>query len=147
MATIRFDVGSAVAYTDSGGHVWNADQFGSGGTVSSKPNDIGNTIDDNLYRTYRYGNFTYAVPVTNGTYDVYLELVEPWWNAPGQRIFSVAAEGTTVLSNVDVFAMAGKFNAAERSFTVPVSDGVLNLTFTSSIDNAIVSAIVLVLRP
>jgi hypothetical protein len=145
--TIRLDVGSAVTFTDSGGNIWQADQFGSGGTLSSKPNPIGNTVDDDLYRTYRYGNFNYAVPVANGTYDVYLEFIETWWTAPGQRIFSVSAEGTTKIANLDLYSIAGQFTAVERTFTVPVSDGVLNLSFTSTVDNAIVSGIVIVLRP
>jgi hypothetical protein len=86
------------------------------------------------------------VPVTNGTYDVYLECIETWWSAPGQRLFNVAAEGTPKLTNVDLYAMAGKFTAVQMTFTVDVTDGVLNLSFQNVIDNAIVSAIAIVPR-
>ena len=63
---IRLDVGSSAALTDSVGNAWLPDQFGSGGTVSYKSNAIDNTVDDDLYRTYRFGTFSYAVPVANG---------------------------------------------------------------------------------
>jgi beta-galactosidase len=145
-AAIRLDVGNGVAFTDSAGAVWQADQYGVDGTISSKPNAVDSTVDDDLYRTYRYGNFTYAIPVPNGTYDVTIKCIETWWSSPGQRVFSVSAEGSTKLANVDLFAIAGKFTAVERTFSVTVADGVLNLSFTASVDNAIVSAIAIVPR-
>jgi len=37
--------------------------------------------------------------------------------------------------------MAGRFTAVDKTFSVTVNDGVLNLSFSSSVDNAIVSAI------
>jgi hypothetical protein len=144
---IRLDVGSNVAYTDSAGNIWQPDQFGTGGLVSSKPNAVGNTIDGDLYRTYRYGTFSYDIPVENGTYDVYLEFIETWWTGPGQRVFSVSSEGTVRLANIDLYATAGTFNAVEKTFRVIVTNGVLNLSFTSSVDNAIVSAIAIVKQP
>jgi hypothetical protein len=145
--TIRLDVGNTAAFTDGAGNAWLPDQFGSGGTVGYKSDAIDNTVDDDLYRTYRFGNFNYAVPVANGTYVVYLEFIETWWGAPGQRVFSVSAEGATTVANIDLYAIAGKFTAVQRMFSVTVTDGVLNLSFTSSVDNAIVSAIALVQRP
>jgi hypothetical protein len=147
VVTIRLDVGSAGSFTDSGGSVWQPDPFGSGGIISSKPNPIDGTLDDDLYRTYRYGTFSYAIPVANGTYDVSLKFIETWWSAPGQRIFSVSAEGTTTLANLDLFAIAGRFTTVDRTFSVVVTDGVLNLSFTSSVDNAIVSGMAIVPRP
>lgn len=147
VSPVRVDVGSAVNFSDGAGRVWQADQYGSGGTASYKPDAIANTLDDDLYRTYRFGNFTYAIPVANGTYDVTIKCIETWWEAPGQRIFSVAAEGSTRLANIDLYAVAGKFTAVERTFSVAVADGVLNLSFTASADNAIVSAIAILPRP
>jgi hypothetical protein len=111
------------------------------------PNAVDNTVDDDLFRTYRYGDFRYAIPVANGTYDVTLKCMETWWSGPGQRIFSVSAEGVTKLANIDLFATAGKFTAVERTFSVDVADGVLNLWFFASVDNAIVSAISIAPRP
>lgn len=144
---IRLNVGSSAAFTDSSGSVWQADQFGSGGTLSSKSNAVANTVDDDLYRTYRFGTFTYAIPVPNGTYDVTIKCMETWWSAAGQRLFDVSAEGVTKLANLDLFATAGQFAAVDKTFSVTVSDGVLNLSFSASVDNAIVSAIAVTLRP
>ncbi len=144
---VRLDVGSSAAFTDSIGNAWSADRFANAGLVGFKPNVVENTIDDDLYRTYRYGNFTYAIPVANATYDVSIGMMETWWDAPGRRLFSVSAEGSTMLANLDLYAIAGKFTAVERTFTVTVSDGLLNLSFTSIADNAIVSTIAVVRRP
>jgi hypothetical protein len=46
-----------------------------------------------------------------------------------------------MLANVDLFAIAGRFTAVDKTFSVTVSDRVLNLSFSASVDNAIVSAI------
>jgi hypothetical protein len=147
VSAIRLDVGSSAPYTDSVGRLWQPDQFGTGGTLSSKPNAIGNTSDADLLRTYRFGNFSYDVPVANGTYDVYLRFIEPWWSGPGQRLFNVRAEGSMKLQNVDLYAEAGQFNAIEKAFSITVSDGVLNLDFITLVDNAIVSSIAIIKQP
>ena len=74
-----------------------------------------------------------AVP--NGTYQVTLKLRESWFDGPGQRIFSVAAEGTPVITDLDVFAVAGKDTAYDRSFPVTVRDGRLDLSFSARVDD------------
>ena len=77
----------------------------------------------------------------NGTYQVTLKLRESWFDGPGQRIFSVAAEGTPVITDLDVFAVAGKDTAYDRSFPVTVRDGRLDLSFSARVDDPMVSAI------
>jgi hypothetical protein len=48
----------------------------------------------------------------------------------GARVFSVGAEGSAVISNLDVFAAAGgRYIALDRSFVVEVTDGILDLSF------------------
>jgi hypothetical protein len=53
--------------------------------------------------------FTYTIPnLTPGSaYKVRLHFAELAFSAPGQRIFSVAVNGTTVLTNFDIVAAAG----------------------------------------
>src|SRR5215211_6025695 len=62
-------------------------------------------------------------------------------------MFSVSAEGATVLSNIDIYAAAGADTAYDRTFPVTVSDGTLNLTFSASVENAKVNAIKVVPAP
>lgn len=134
--------------TDSWNAV-NADHYGpdahfSGGTapVNTTPG-ISGTADDPLYQSERYGSsFGYAFPVPNGRYRVGLKFSENYWTASGQRVFDVAAEGSVRLDDLDLYAAAGaRYAAVDRSFDVDVGDGTLDLTFTSSVDNAKVGAI------
>src|SRR5690606_18999024 len=115
----------------TGGVSYLADQFFSGGTTFSVTSAIGGTTDDVVYQTERYGsNFTYAVPVANGSYSVKLQFSENWFNGAGQRVFDVLAEGGLAIDNLDIFAQAGgKFIAKDFTIPVTVTDGVLNLQF------------------
>jgi beta-galactosidase len=141
---LRIDVGGRRSSTDVSGHVYTNDTYGSGGTTGSTTQPIGNTGDGTLYQTYRSGTFSYDVPVDDGTYRVTLEFVEPDWQAPGMRVFDVFAEGKPVLANLDVYAQAGYLNAIDKTVTVTVADGVLDLRFKPSAGQAIVSGITLV---
>jgi parallel beta-helix repeat protein len=128
-------------YTASDG-VYAADAYFSGGSTFSNTKAIASTVDDTLYNTERYGNpFSYNIPIQNGTYTVTLKFVETYLTGPGQRSFSVSAEGTTALSNIDIYAAAGADTAYDRTFPVTVSDGTLNLVFSASVENAKVNAI------
>jgi len=64
------------SYTDGAGNVWSADSGFSGGTTFSNTNNIAGTTDDTLYRTERFGTFTYTFAVPNGAYDVTLRVAE-----------------------------------------------------------------------
>lgn len=128
-------------FTASDG-TYTADSYFSGGSTFSNTKAIANTTDDTLYNTERYGNpFSYDVPIQNGNYTVTLKFAETFLTGPNQRIFSVSAEGATVLSNIDIYAAAGADSAYDRTFPVTVSDGTLNLTFSASVENAKVNAI------
>jgi hypothetical protein len=95
-----------------------------------------------LYQTVRYApTLTYNIPAVNGTYTVTLYFAEIYFNAPGQRVFNVSIEGQTVLQNFDIWAVAGQFAAVQRTFVVTVTDGVLNIVATASVNNANFSAI------
>lgn len=119
-----------------------ADKYFSGGNVGSKPNAIANTINDDLYRTYRYGMSSYKFPVkASGTYKVIIYMIEPYFNSAGQRVFDVTAENQLKITDLDIYAEAGKFNAYKRSFTVDVYDGELTTDFSNTKNYAVVSAI------
>jgi hypothetical protein len=137
------------SYTDSGGDLWSPDQpysSGSwghtGGATYSTPDPIANTTADPLYKSERYGTFSYRFDVPAGLYDVILHLAEIFWNGAGQRFFDVLIEGVLVLDNYDIYQAVGHDSALVLTFEdVLVQDGQLNLDFVTVKDNAKVSAI------
>ena len=129
------------AFTDSNGQLFVADSYYSGGYTNSTTLAIPGTVDDKLYQGWRYGNLNYNIPVSNGSYSVTLKFSD-WYSAAGKRVFDVKMEGTTVLSNFDIFAKAGYLNAYDVTIPVTVSDGTLNIQFINKVDNAKINAII-----
>jgi len=112
----------------AGTYVADTDFAGGHGNTFSNAVDVSGVTDpapQAVYQAKRTGDppnlgFTYTVPgLTPGTsYHVRLHFVESLWTAPGQRLFNVAINGTTVLPNFDIFAAAGKqFKAVTEQFT------------------------------
>jgi endoglucanase len=137
---------AAGAFVDGTGDTWVAQQaysaggwgFVGGNAAALSVSPIAGTLDDGLYQAERWGNpveFRFTLP--NGFYQVTLKLAETYHVQAGRRVFSVQAEGETKLSNLDIVAEAGgPYTALDRSFTVNVADGVLNLLGIAAVDNA-----------
>ncbi|HEX8531580.1 MAG TPA: ELWxxDGT repeat protein, partial [Cytophagales bacterium] len=117
-----------------------ADAYFTGGTTSTLPGDIGNTVIENaldpkIYLSERAGAFSYAIPAPKGRYRVTLHFAELYWGntkagGVGSRKFNVDLEGVRTLTNYDIFAKAGgALRAIRETFTVDVADGTLNLAF------------------
>ena len=136
---------SNVAVKDGAGNVWQARAGMSGGRADANPygatGDIKGTTDDALYRDAWVYPSAWARSLANGTYEVTLKMREAYFTNPGQRVFSVTAEGQTTLTDIDIIRAAGRHTAYDRSFTTTVSDGTLNVGFPSKVDTAVVSAI------
>jgi hypothetical protein len=159
------------AYTAADGTEYaasaNSDVFTGGGTYGPGSPDIANTEDDTLYQSELYGggsggapdapNVTVSVP-ENGTYEVTLQFAEifqgvassdsPDSTTPptdstneNDRLFSVTVEGEEVLTDYDIFSEVGPLTATEKTYTVEVTDGTLNVDFAVTNDNAKISAI------
>jgi hypothetical protein len=128
------------SFSASNGITYSADKSYSGGTVYKPGIAISNTTDDALYQSERFGNFTYAIPLSNGTYEITFKMAEIFHQASGKRQFDVLAEGLAVISNLDLFKTIGYARAYDVVKTVSVTDGTLNLTFRSDINNAKISA-------
>jgi len=121
-----------------------------GGTARSVTNTITitgatNAAPQAVYQSERYGNVTYTMPslVVGASYTVRLHFAELFQTAAGKRIFNVAINGTTVLSNFDIFATAGaNFKAVVRDFTTTAnSSGQIVIKLTTVTDNATVEGI------
>jgi hypothetical protein len=132
--------GEATRYN---GVSFGADNYFTGGSVYSTKEDILNTAEDAVFQTERYGNFSYRIPVTAGTYSVELLFSEIYYSAQGKRSFNVTVEGQRQLSSLDLFAYSGR-NGIYSSLAknINVSDGYLDITLESLIDNAKISGFV-----
>ena len=137
---IRINAGGP-GYTGSLGQPWTADQFFTGGSTFATSLPIAGSTDDPLYRDARFGNFAYRVPVPNGTYEVVLHFAEIQGARTGQRIFDVAAEGTTVVDNLDIAALVGRRRSLVRTVSATVTDGVVDLVFTPVVGDATIAAL------
>jgi malectin (di-glucose binding ER protein) len=96
-----------------------------------------------LYQSERYGipSFAYRFTVPNGTHRVTLKFAEIFFTQAGQRVFNVAINGQSVLTNFDIVAQAGAaFTAVDRQVNVNVTDGQIRIDFSGVVSNAKVSA-------
>jgi hypothetical protein len=91
-----------------------------------------------VYQHGRAGIFTYTIPgLTAGTqYSVLLHFAETYFTAAGNRVFNVTINGTTVLSNFDIFAKVGVNAALIEQFTATAnSSGQIVIAFTDGTAN------------
>jgi hypothetical protein len=152
-ASLRMSVGSQVPYNDRGGRTWGPDRFFTGGTIFVRSTErILRTLDPDIYRHVRQGEFRYDIPLEPGSYELHLHFAETGLadfisaesSGEGQRLFSVSANGKPLLELFDVVAdAAGSNTADERIFRniSPDKDGFLHLDFLPRRGTAILSAI------
>jgi hypothetical protein len=129
-----------------------ADKDFSGGAQKTRANTISlagvtNPAPMTVYQSQRYASpYSYTLPgfAAGSSHLIRLHFAEtnPLNNAAGKRKFSVAINGTTKISNLDLFATAGMNHAVVKEFTVAAdSAGKYLLSFTASVDSATISGI------
>jgi hypothetical protein len=143
--TVNLNCGGA-AFTTSDGTQWSADSYYNGGDLLYSGYSIAGIQPQDyfLYRTARaglYGDFSYSIPLANGTYMVKLIFAETQYTGIGERVFNVAVNGSTVLSNFDILAHVPVLTAFSQQFAASVTNGVLKMDFTGVTRRALVSAI------
>lgn len=153
--TLVSDV-TEIAHINAGGPsfefentVWLSDQYFSGGTQFTNAVPINNTLNDVLYQTERYGNFSYNIPVPeSGTYAIDFHFAEIYHGVSnsrgvGARVFNVSVENNQfTLQNFDIIQTTGAATALiVRADDIEVTDGTLNISFTTVTDNAKVSGL------
>ena len=143
-APLRINTGGG-PYVDAAGNVWQADQYYTGGSENDQAagHTIAGTGDAPLFQDERWGNFSYQLPLPNGTYEVRLYFGEIYSGclSPGCRVFNVTANGQPWLSNYDIAAKSGDYTADMESATVTVTNNVLDLTFSSVVGSPQLAAI------
>jgi hypothetical protein len=131
--------GPAVSNSGGGDASFVADEDVTGGGTDTSANTIvtagvTNAAPMAVYQTERAGTFTYTIPglVAGSTHTVLLHFAEFYWTAAGKRVFNVAINGTTVLSNFDIYATAGANKALVEQFTATAnSSGQIVIAYTN----------------
>ena len=89
-----------------------SDRFFSGGATWALGNDdIAGTDADEVYRSERYGDFSYAIPLADGAYSLRLQFAEIYWTDDGMRVW---IDGKLVGNTPQAFSHVGLVNAAWR---------------------------------
>jgi hypothetical protein len=134
------DAGSQRAHTDALGDGWTPDQKYAAGScgylgtssvvTTAKP--IAGTDDQGRYADARQNMYEYRCDgVASGVYTVELNFAELTNTKPNKRVFDVLVEGVEVLPSLDMSLEAGNFTAVNRTYTVRVTDGQLNVRFVT----------------
>ena len=101
---------------DAAGHQWDPDRYARGGQLA--PRTYANVTggpDPELFRSERFGNLTYTIPVAQpGRYGVTLYFAENWFGpgiagggGEGSRVFDILCNGVFVRRDFDIFREAG----------------------------------------
>jgi trimeric autotransporter adhesin len=137
---IAINSGGPAASNSGGGDAsFVADEDVSGGGSDISTNvittaGIANAAPAAVYQSERAGTFTYTIPgmAVGSTHTVLLHFAEFYWTAAGKRVFNVAINGNTVLSNFDIFAAAGANKALVEQFTATAnSSGQIVISYTN----------------
>lgn len=150
-AGVRLNTGSSTV-TDPSGNWSAAGANVSGGSVSNRSGSVSYTSSmpsstpTNLFKTERAGNQNWSIPVPAGQ-SVKLRLYfaeQGLLVVPGTRVFNVAVDGQTRLSNYDIYNAAGGTRRAVMVELPVTSDGIVNLSLTSVRSSALINAVEIV---
>jgi hypothetical protein len=136
-------------FEDQSGNLWMPDTYFNGGRLASDKVVIGGTPEPGLFIGERYGNFTYALPVDEGSYKMTLYFSEKYWGSvsnsggSGSRVFDVLCNGTALTRRLDIFKEAGPGRALIKVYhgLRPNAQGKLIVSFVPDINYASVDAV------
>lgn len=122
---------------------WSSDGGYTGGNTANYAGTVAlgtSTAPEALYRNERYGAFQYSFSGLDPAkvYSIKLHFIESYVSAKGQRVFNVTINGSSILTNFDIFAEAGgKGIALVKSFSFsPDASGNALLNFIpGAVDN------------
>jgi hypothetical protein len=139
---VRIGCGATRDYLDRAGKTWTADREFSGGmAVHSPVQQIWRTLDPEIYRHSRQGDFTYDIPLAPGIYELRLHFAENEYGpeghlggGEGSRLMKVTINGKPVLNSFDVVSdVSGSRTADVKVFAdvSPAGDGKLHVGVSS----------------
>ena len=129
------------AYEASDGTQFTKDMNFSGGNTYSTGSSISGTDDPALYQTERYGNLVYSFDLNNGDYILTLMFAEIYADNPGARLFNVLIDDEMLVDSLDLYSEVGKNAAYNKTFSVYVTDGGIDIELQTLKDNAKISAL------
>ncbi|MGB8028458.1 MAG: malectin domain-containing carbohydrate-binding protein [Terracidiphilus sp.] len=130
-------------YYSNDSHWWSPDDYFEGGQLAAYTAPVKGPDDPELYETERWGNFSYAIPVTAGKYTVtlYFAARHGNWDEPSSdafegkpavaHVFNVFCNGQTLLTAFDLAKEARDSDVVIRRFAglEPNAQGKLLLSF------------------
>jgi beta-glucanase (GH16 family) len=125
---------SAAGYSGTGSYIQNS--LVSGGftnafTATVNTSNVTNPASQDVYHAERWGpqSWTIAHLTPGGSYNVRMHFAESAWSAAGEREFNVLINGQQVLTNFDIYAIAGAQNTlvTQTINTVADQNGVILL--------------------
>ncbi|MEU4771848.1 S8 family serine peptidase [Micromonospora sp. NPDC023644] len=137
---VALNAGATSPRADVEGQTWSPDRAwtagGAGylGTSSRRTTStpITGTNDPARFADQREGMYEYRVDgLADGHYTVELDFAEVKRQYPDKRVFDVLLEGQEVLPSLDVAGEVGSYAALNRTYTVRVTDGQLNVRFVT----------------
>jgi hypothetical protein len=147
---VRIKAGPGDSFKDADGNTWLTDQgFADGDTIERPDVQIAGTKSPAIYRSERYSMTSFSYPVPNGKYTVKLHFCETFDGITdkGQRVFSFNVEGQD-FKDFDVWVKAGGFlRAYVETVNVQVTDGKLDIKFTSNVENPQINGIEILPNP
>jgi hypothetical protein len=155
MLPIRL-ISKSAPWTDVHGNTWNPDEeFATGGNLKLCSKIDAGGLDRNILAGERYGNFSYNIPVSKGTYRLKLYFTESWFGpgrggggGVGSRRFDVYADRQPLLLDFDIFREAGHKPIVKEFHGLKTdADGYINLSFVRRANYAAVNALELVEEP
>jgi len=142
---LRIKAGITAPLKDADGNTWLPEQgFADGDTIDRGDDvQIENTKNPALYHSEHYGMTAFSCPLPNGKYTVKLHFCETYdgIEGPGQRVFSFNVAGHE-FKDFDVWVKAGGPRKPYiETVNVEVTNGKLDITFTSNVENPQINAI------
>jgi len=123
--------------------------FSGGGVVATDGSiqtvNVPKGLPMEVFQNSRTGSFTYIVQgfAPSSSHALTLYFVEPALDAVNSRLFNVSINGTTVLSNFDIFLAAGDMNTpvAQKLSAAADGTGKYVITFTPVLGEALLSGL------
>jgi len=145
-------------YIDRAGNVWLGDRYYSGGETSVQPLQyLARAPDVTLFQSFRFGDFSYDIPLRPGNYELHLYFLETHYGAGSlsgggetSRMFDILLNDQPLVKLFDIIKDAGGNNIAdERVFKdiTPAPDHYLHLHFRRVRDSSLLNALAVLPAP